>query len=81
MDTLKYIITKDEMPIIFPMTLLHKSVYNEAKAAGFVKMKWDAGHQKMKAYCFGESISLNIASRKEEDEQLIEAFFNSDLLS
>ena len=67
---LKYIIIKDrfEVPIIFSALLNHKTVAGNLNviSAGFCTI--ESNNQ---VSCYGESVSLNIKSRK-EDSSIIE---------
>ncbi len=72
--SMKYLIlrTQDgETPIIFPEFMYHDQVeealdHEEVIAAGFIKI--ESG----KLQCYGESSSLGIASRSEDDAVVIE---------
>lgn len=82
MRDVKYVIV-DGSAIVFSGAIAHKDMvgYNQkCEGAGFVefyatKNKWEEAV--IKAKCFGESISLGIPSRGEEDE----FYINSQILN
>ena len=76
-----------ETALIFPCWMLHKTMAgqsNQIVSAGKVRFSiteaeptesqkaWNAKPLKIKAHCYGKSVGLNIESRPEEDEYLIE---------
>lgn len=78
MFCLKYIIVDDglnEKPIIFSNLDQHNDIAYRLSwkpvSAGFVTMV------NGQAECYGESISLNIKSRPEEDSKIINRFLNN----
>jgi len=78
-DHTKYIIVESnglEMPIVFASLLNHREVAGARKvvAAGFVSFSIDNGAPELNAECYGRSKSLNIGSRPDIDDKLIEQF-------
>lgn len=71
---MKYIITKDNEVIIFSNSLTHIQVQQqlsyvickEMKGAGFVTV-----HDSGEVNCYGESVSLKIKSRGDEDAEIV----------
>jgi hypothetical protein len=84
MDKWKYVVVdlpmEGETPFLFPPTVTHADVvrlYPGAKiiAAGFVAFRKIRG----RLACFGDSASLNIKSRGEADEYLINRLLGEEL--
>jgi hypothetical protein len=83
---LKYVIYDDCYPVIFGEYFKHTDVrtFKQATSAGFVSLKEvDTPESSqfccarmLKAYCYGESFSLGVKSRGEDDARLIERMFN-----
>jgi len=72
---MKYIIT-EKGPVIFPNSLEHKKVAGCLQecpviSAGLVLIK---DFEPNKLTCYGESLSLNIKSRAEEDTNILKNF-------
>jgi hypothetical protein len=66
----KYVITRDEVIIVFPELIEHHQFSNfEPVSAGFISFGTDDRGQ-MKCQCYGKSISLRIESRPEEDTRI-----------
>jgi len=62
----KYVITRDEVIIVFPELIEHRKFSNfEPVSAGFISFGTGA-HGQMTCQCYGESISLGIESRPED---------------
>jgi hypothetical protein len=72
----KYVITPFGAPVIFDKSILHSEVNINPTSAGFVKIWTDPTSGKMRAFCFGESASIGIAAKPENDEKIIEGFLN-----
>lgn len=76
MDNAKYIIVDSprygEYPIIFPMFIDHSTMaYSHTViSAGFVHITGD--DYKALSNCFGESTTLKLKSRQEEDSRLVD---------
>jgi hypothetical protein len=76
MNKTKYVIVKGKA-IVFSELIIHSDMvgYNQkAEGAGFVQFtpyvnEW--GEERVKATCYGESVSLNVKSREEEDSLII----------
>ena len=73
---LKYIINVSNVPVLFGRDILHNSLGQEIKSAGFLMISYDSINARVVVKCFGESTSLNIKSNPIEDNKLIENFFN-----
>ena len=66
----KYIVTKDDVMIVFSELLQHSTFRSfEPVSAGFLSINADGKHEPT-IVCYGESISLGLKSREEEDTQL-----------
>lgn len=79
---MKYIILETrtglEYPIIFPDFVEHSSVVPEfRKVVSAGKVGFGADYKTIVATCSGESISLGVKSRGEEDNILIERMIES----
>jgi hypothetical protein len=76
MNEVKYVIV-DGSAIIFSAAIQHKDMvgYNEkCEGAGFVEFrvsKDSYDEDVITAHCYGESISLGIKSRREEDSKIV----------
>lgn len=79
MKRFKYVIAND-IPILFFMGIDHKDVArgSKIKSAGFCRIWYSEDNQRWSCKCFGESVSLNIQSRPEEDSKLLTTVLNSD---
>jgi hypothetical protein len=71
----KYIIVENseiEQPVLFPYSIQHREVMKNQKivSAGFWKLNKDNKYE-----CYGESTSLDLASRK-QDGDILNIFFN-----
>ena len=73
MTTKKYIVVNylGEQIIIFSPVLEHKTVAGKMKtiSAGFVDFTYDKRGE-LKAFCYGQSTTLNMKSRYKEDSVL-----------
>ncbi len=66
----KYVITRDELIIVFPELIEHRQFSKfEPVSAGFISFGI-GDHGQMTCQCYGESISLGIESRPEEDTSI-----------
>jgi hypothetical protein len=73
---IKYIRSSDNQIIVFPETLQHSDFKHfNPVSAGFIDFGVN-NHQNPSCYCHGESISLNLKSRYEEDTLLAKRQFN-----
>lgn len=76
MNNVKYVIVNGSA-IVFSAAIQHKDMvgYNEkCEGAGFVQFvpfKNEWGEERVKASCYGKSISLGIESRPEEDSMIV----------
>lgn len=80
MKILKYIINDKDIPIVFSNEIVHNEIFQKAKSAGLVCLTFDKKKKKFKAKCFGESTSLKINSKRDEDNMLIEMFLNENII-
>ena len=72
----KYVIVKGEA-IVFSECIIHKDmvgINEKAEGAGFVQFtpfinEW--GEERVKATCYGESVSLGVKSNEERDSLII----------
>jgi hypothetical protein len=78
---LKYIIVEDEVPVVFALKpLSHLSVgknFNKVVSAGFCKIM--PQQDRVKVFCYGRSMSLNIESNTAADTIILENLFNTGL--
>ena len=76
---LKYVVTEDGCFAIFHPGAVHKEIantlYGRPVGAGFCNIRQQADSGRVNIHCYGESISLNLESR-EEDEIIINNFLN-----
>lgn len=76
MFTAKYVII-DGQAIVFFEGIAHSEMVGhgqKCEGAGFVTFlpyKNEHGEERVKAHCFGQSISLKIGSRAEEDSYIV----------
>lgn len=76
MNEIKYIITKDDRIIVFSELFLHSDFKRfEPKSAGFISIGVDK-EGKPTCSCYGESISLGLKSRIEEDTKIAKRQLN-----
>ena len=74
---IKYIISKDGIPVLFSCDIIHAEVLqNGFLSAGFLILRYDVVKSVFFVKCFGESSSLKVKSELEADEKIIEDFFN-----
>jgi len=71
----KYIIHKQYIPIVFPETINHADMARnmgwkreDIVGAGFVYVNGDSYN------CYGESVSLRVKSREEEDVKILNRY-------
>ena len=78
MDKLKYVVDDCKTFLIFHHTVVHRDVarhlMGEPVGAGFCKLRADKSG-KIDVECWGESVSLDIKSRK-EDQKIISEHIN-----
>lgn len=77
MSVLKYIINVKNEPILFSRYILHNTINQEAKSAGFMILNYDSLANLFVVKCFGESTTLMLKSNPQIDEKLIESFLNN----
>ncbi|WPR70367.1 hypothetical protein SLW70_10475 [Flavobacterium sp. NG2] len=77
MDVLKYVITKDNEPILFSIKILHSEIKNDSIRAGFLIILNGSKPRQYTVSCFGESSTLKLKSDKVKDKTIIESFLNS----
>ena len=75
---MKYVIFDDDTYLLFPSTVQHINVLinqgiglKTPISAGFCMIK-AINESEMKISCYGESVSLDLESRPEEDSEIIE---------
>ena len=73
---MKYVITKDNEPMLFSKNIIHSKVTVNIIRAGFVGMLINEKLSKFEIACFGESSSLNLKSDAILDKIIIEKFLN-----
>jgi hypothetical protein len=73
---MKYIISENQTPVFFSSDILHSDVFQNAKSAGFLSIRYDGSKNRFVVKCFGESESLKLMSNLKEDEKILEKFFN-----
>lgn len=73
MKPLKYLLTKQGDLIVFSDGLSHSEMAGrrDIVGAGFIRFHDTNDAELARAECYGESVSLKIKSRKEEDEEII----------
>lgn len=72
---MKYVIVVDcgvEVPIIFNDIIDHDSVVGNRKAISAGKVSFPHGKEKTLVSCWGRSTTLNLRSRFEIDEEIIQ---------
>ncbi|THU33448.1 hypothetical protein FAM09_25195 [Niastella caeni] len=70
----KYVMI-NEMPILFPLEIMHSDVVQQAQSAGFFVMRVTA--YGIDVYCWGESTSLNLQSNQTQDARIIKEFIGN----
>lgn len=76
MKVLKYVITKDNEPVLFSKNILHNTISKNIISAGFLILFVDINTNKYRVKCFGESTTLNLKSDILKDKLIIESFLN-----
>lgn len=76
MKILKYIINSENIPILFSRKIMHNTILQEVKSAGFVHLNHTSDPNQFIVKCFGESTTLKLESNPEVDKKLIEDFLN-----
>lgn len=75
MDALKYIVTDHGAFAIFNGLQNHsdvaRSLYGKPVGAGFIRIMGDEGTSRASVHCYGRSVSLNLDSRGEIDQDII----------
>lgn len=80
MNILKYIITDDDLPVIFSSKIQHDTVLQTGISAGFLIASYDIRRNRFSAKCFGESSSLRLRSTS-SDVLVIENYLNNNFIS
>lgn len=75
MNILKYIITVDQIPVIFSATFRHNEILNKGVSAGYLILNYDVDTNIFVIKCFGESTSLELKVAQ-SDERLITEYLN-----
>jgi hypothetical protein len=70
----KYVML-NEIPILFPLEIMHSDVVKEAQSAGFFMLRVTS--YGVDVYCWGESTSLNLQSNQAQDAHLIKEFISN----
>ena len=70
----KYVVVND-MPILFPIEIMHSDVVQQAQSAGFFVLR--ATSYDVDVYCWGESTSLNLQSNQAQDASIIKEFISN----
>lgn len=70
----KYVMVND-MPILFPLEIMHSDVVQQAQSAGFFVLR--ASSYEIDVYCWGESTSLNLQSNHAQDASIIKEFISN----
>jgi hypothetical protein len=70
----KYVMV-NEIPILFPLEIMHSDVVKEAQSAGFFMLRVTS--YGVDVYCWGESTSLNLQSNQAQDAHLIKEFISN----
>ncbi|MBA4318737.1 MAG: hypothetical protein C0412_10080 [Flavobacterium sp.] len=73
----KYLINDNNIPVFFGTDILHNSLVQVAKSAGFLVISYDLVSCRFVAKCFGESTTLKIESNPIVDKVIIEKFLNN----
>lgn len=73
----KYIINDNNLPVFFGTDILHNSLGQVARSAGFLVISYDLVSCRFVAKCFGESTTLKIESNPIVDKAIIESFLNN----
>ena len=79
----KYVVTEDGDYAIFSKATAHadiaKVLSGKPVGAGFCTIQQKAFSEDVDVHCYGESLSLHISSRGEEDKETINRAINSNL--
>jgi hypothetical protein len=70
----KYVMVND-MPILFPLEIMHCDVAQQAQSAGFFVLRVTT--YGLDVFCWGESTSLNLQSNQQQDARLIKEFISN----
>jgi hypothetical protein len=70
----KYVVIND-LPILFPLEIMHSDVVPQAQSAGFFVLRGSACE--LDVYCWGESTSLNVQSNQAQDAYIIKEFIGN----
>jgi len=79
-EEMKYIIAENEygleFPILFSPDIQHDQIFSGKKvSAGYCCLRIAEGNEYISYDCYGESISLQMKSRKEIDEEILNKNF------
>lgn len=70
----KYVMVNN-MPILFPLEIVHSDVVLQAQSAGFFVLRVTS--YGVDVYCWGESTSLNLQSNQAQDAHIIKEFISN----
>ncbi|HEY8897783.1 MAG TPA: hypothetical protein VIM79_23315 [Niastella sp.] len=70
----KYVMVNN-MPILFPLEIMHCDVVQQAQSAGFFVLRVTT--YGLDVFCWGESTSLNLQSNQQQDARLIKEFISN----
>lgn len=91
MKSCKYIVIENEHIYLFPMHIIHQDMYRNVKqchlgrgesgswgctGAGFVRFNIE--DDKVVGECYGESVSMDVASRPDIDNLLLERLVSNE---
>lgn len=65
----------NNIPILFPLEMMHSDVVPQAQSAGFFVLRVNS--YGVDVYCWGESTSLNLQSNQAQDAHLIKEFIGN----
>ena len=65
----------NEIPILFPLEIMHSDVVQQAQSAGFFVLR--VSNYDVDVYCWGESTSLNLKSNQAQDARIIKEFIGN----
>lgn len=65
----------NDIPILFPLEIMHSDVVQQAQSAGFFVLRVTT--YGVDVFCWGESTSLNLQSNQAQDARLIKEFISN----
>lgn len=72
---LKYVVSSQNVPILFNSDVSHSYVANQVSSAGFVIVNYDLEKEFFHVKCYGQSLTLGIGSNI-NDSVLIQNYLN-----